>query len=70
MKLSEKLKALRTQCGYSKAYVARTIGVSTVSYWGYECNDVIPRAEKLIALAKIYDTPLEELVSCVMERND
>lgn len=62
MEFGRNFKELRKQAGLTQKEVARKLGIcqSNVSDWE---NDISrPEYEKLIALAKLYDASLEELL--------
>ena len=60
--LGETLKAHRTQCHMTQEFVAESLGVSrqTVSKW--ENGSADPSTTNLLAVAKLYDVPAEELL--------
>lgn len=60
--LGETLKAHRTRCKMTQEFVAERIGVSrqAVSKWENGTSD--PSTSNLIALAKLFDVPVEELL--------
>lgn len=61
MKLSEKLYSYRKKAGMSQQELAEQLDVSrqTVSKW--ETGMVLPSAEKLIRLSKLFSVPLDVL---------
>lgn len=60
--LGETLKAHRIQCRMTQEFVAESLGVSrqTVSKW--ENGSADPSTTNLLAVAKLYDVPAEELL--------
>ena len=60
--LGETLKEHRTRCKMTQEFVAERIGVSrqAVSKWENGTSD--PSTSNLIALAKLFDVPVEELL--------
>ena len=61
-RLSENLKRLRLQYGFTQSYVAQQIGVKYASYHAYEAGITLPTLKHFILLAKLYDVPLDDLV--------
>ena len=47
----QKIKKLRTEMGYSQAYLAEIIGVSTQSISNWECNNSMPDISQIVPLA-------------------
>ena len=60
--LGETLKAHRTRCQMTQEFEAESLGVSrqTVSKW--ENGSADPSTTNLLAVAKLYDVPAEELL--------
>ena len=60
--LGEILKAHRTRCQMTQVFEAESLGVSrqTVSKW--ENGSADPSTTNLLAVAKLYDVPAEELL--------
>ncbi len=60
--LGETLKVHRIQCHMTQEFVAESLGVSrqTVSKW--ENGSADPSTTNLLAVAKLYDVPAEELL--------
>lgn len=60
--LGEALKAHRTRCNMTQAFVAESLGVSrqAVSKWESGASD--PSTSNLLALAKLYGISAEELL--------
>ena len=63
LNLSENLKALRLQYGYTQKEVASKIGITYQSYQAYELGLTIPTLPNFIKLAKLFDVNLEDLLS-------
>ncbi|WP_255257323.1 helix-turn-helix domain-containing protein [Bacillus sp. AFS014408] len=60
---TEKVKALRTQLGFSQSYVAKHIGYSNKSiYCNLELGNRQPSITKLVLLAKLLDVKTEEIL--------
>ncbi len=66
--LGEAIREHRTHCKMTQEFVAETLGVSrqAVSKWESGISD--PSTSNLIALAKLYGIPAEELLREVGER--
>lgn len=60
--LSNKLKELRTQYGYTQDEVARKIGISYQSYQAYELGKTIPKTKYLSKLADVFDVSTDYLL--------
>lgn len=60
--LGETLKEHRARCNMTQEFVAENLGVSrqAVSKWESGASD--PSTSNLLALAKLYDVPVEELL--------
>ena len=60
--LGEALKEHRTRCKMTQEFVAEALGVSrqAVSKWENGASD--PSTSNLVAIAKLYDIPAEELL--------
>lgn len=61
-RLSENLKRLRKEYGYTQSFVAQKIGIRYQSYHAYEAGLTVPTLENFIRLARLYDVSLDELV--------
>ncbi len=61
-RLSENLKMLREQYGYTLKYVAEQLGIAYQSYQCYERGLTVPTLQNFIKLAKLYDVSMEELL--------
>ena len=62
MTLSEKLKIYRINKGLSQEKIAESLGVSRQAVTKWEAGQTTPSSNNLIALAKLYDVSLSELV--------
>ncbi len=62
-RIAQNLKRLRQECGYTQSYVAERIGIRYQSYHAYEAGTTVPTLRNFIALAKLYDVPLDELIA-------
>lgn len=61
MTLGEKLKKYRSSKGLSQEKVAEILDVSRQAVTKWENNQTTPSVDNLIALASLYDVPLEKL---------
>ena len=61
-RLSENLRMLREQYGYTLKYVAEQLGIAYQSYQCYERGLTVPTLQNFIKLAKLYDVSMEELL--------
>ena len=62
MELKDQLVSLRKGKGLSQLELAEILNVSRQSISRWEVGTSVPTMEKLIALSKLYDIPLDELV--------
>ena len=62
MELKDKLVSLRKGKGLSQLELAEILNVSRQSISRWEVGTSVPTMEKLIALSKLYDIPLDELI--------
>ena len=60
--LSEMLKENRTRCKMTQEFVAETIGVSRQAVSKWEKGTSEPNTSNLMALAKLYGIPAEDLL--------
>ena len=60
--VSERLKILRNERGYTQRNVADGIGIAESSYQIYEYGKQLPGCEKLVALADYFDVSIDYLV--------
>lgn len=61
--LSDNLKTLRLNKGYSLAEIADLIGLKgKTSYYAYEINKAEPGIDRLIKLANIFGVSIDELI--------
>jgi DNA-binding XRE family transcriptional regulator len=60
--LAEALRENRTRCKMTQEFVAETIGVSRQAVSKWETGAADPSTSNLIALAKLYGVPAEELL--------
>lgn len=63
MRFNEKLQKLRTDRGLKLREVADTLYVSTQTVGGWEAGRNYPSAEMLIALSKLFNVSIDELLS-------
>lgn len=68
--LSEKLKMYRTNKGLSQEKLAEMLGVSRQAVSKWEAGQTTPSSDNLIALAKLYDVSLDELVGAKTVTDD
>lgn len=62
MTLGEKIKERRTAHGLTQEMLAQEMGVSRQAVAKWESGQSAPSSEKLIALAKLFHIPLDELI--------
>ena len=62
MELKDKLVSLRKGKGLSQLELAEALNVSRQAVSRWEVGTSVPTMEKLIALSKLYDIPLDELI--------
>ncbi len=62
MELKDKLVSLRKGKGLSQSDLSEVLNVSRQAVSRWEVGDSNPSTENLIALGKLYDVPLDELV--------
>ncbi|MBQ5356697.1 MAG: helix-turn-helix transcriptional regulator [Oscillospiraceae bacterium] len=60
--LGETLKELRTERNMTQEFVAESLGVSRQAVSKWENGSSEPSTSNLIAIAKLYETPPEELL--------
>ncbi len=65
MTLSEKLYKLRRSKGYSQEELAEKLGVSRQAVSKWERGDSSPDTNNLIAVASLYEIPVDELAGCI-----
>ncbi len=63
MELKDKLISLRKSKGLSQSDLSEVLNVSRQAVSRWEVGTSIPSMENLITLGKLYDVPLDELVS-------
>ena len=69
MTLGEKLKMYRTHKGLSQEKIAEMLDVSRQAVTKWEANQTTPSSDNLIALAKLYEVSLDELIGRESETN-
>jgi transcriptional regulator with XRE-family HTH domain len=62
MKIGNRLKALRTEKGFSAAQVAEKLDISETTYRRYEADKTFPDIFTIDKLAKMYDKDFIELL--------
>lgn len=60
--LGQVLKQHRTECKMTQEFVAETIGVSRQAVSKWESGTSDPNTTNLMALAKLYDVPAEDIL--------
>lgn len=60
--LGETLKAHRTRCSMTQEFVAEAIGVSRQAVSKWEMGASVPSTGKLLALAKLFDISVDDLL--------
>ena len=68
--LGEELKAQRLRCKMTQEFVADALGVSRQAVSKWETGVVDPSTSNLLALAKLYGIPAEELLRSVAHSKD
>lgn len=63
MTLGETIRTLRKNAGLSQEALAEKLGVSRQAVSKWENDNGMPETEKLIAMAKLFDTSLDDLIS-------
>ncbi len=61
-KLSENLKTLRKDYGYTQKEIADKLGITYQSYQAYERGIAVPNLKNFIRLAEIYDVSMDFLI--------
>jgi len=67
--LAEVLKEHRTRCGMTQEYVAEALGISRQAVSKWELGASEPSTTNLLALAKLYGTTPEELLSALTKKS-
>ena len=62
MTLGEKIRTLRKNAGLSQEALAEKLGVSRQAVSKWENDNGMPETEKLIVMAKLFDTSLDDLI--------
>ena len=65
--IAEKLKSLRIEHGLSQEKLAEQLMVSRQAVSKWENGEALPDMENMIALAKLYNTSLDELVGLTVD---
>ena len=60
--LGETIKAQRTRCNMTQEFVAESLGVSRQAVSKWESGKTDPSTSNLLALAKLFGIPAEELL--------
>ncbi len=64
--LPEYLRQLRVSSHYRQNFVAAKLNISRQTYSHYETGRIRPPARALYGLAKLYEVPVESLLSCMI----
>lgn len=64
--LPEYLRQLRVSSHYRQNFVAAKLNISRQTYSHYETGRIRPPARALYGLAKLYEVPVESLLSCMV----
>ena len=70
---AKQLKALRTRCNITVAQVQQMLGMENpqaIYSWESEKIKSLPCLDNLVALAKIYNVSIDELIVVTVERKD
>lgn len=65
--VGEAIRAQRTRCGMTQEFVAEALGVSRQAVSKWERGAADPSTSNLLALAKLFDIPPEELLRGAQE---
>ena len=65
--LGEVIRAYRTRCGMTQEFVAEQLGVSRQAVSKWESGASEPSTSNLLALAKLFEIPAEELLRGVKQ---
>ena len=68
--ISEKLKELRVSAGLSQEKLAEKLMVSRQAVSKWENGEALPDMENMIALARLYNTSLDELVGIAVKKEE
>lgn len=60
--LSQKLKTLRENCGYTQEQVANVLNIERSSYTYYEIGKTEPNLSSLVKLANLFKVSVEDLL--------
>lgn len=63
--LAESIRAHRTRCGMTQEFVAEKLNVSRQAVSKWESGASAPSTNNLLALAKLFEIPAEELLNHV-----
>lgn len=61
--VNETLRELRIKCGYTQSQIAHILGIDRSTYSYYEIGKTTPDIGTLIKLSKIFNVPIEEMLS-------
>ena len=71
MSFGQKIKKIRTDAGFSQAYLAELIGVSAQSVSNWECDNTMPDISQIVPLAGALSVSTDFLLGVGMdEAND
>lgn len=66
----QKIKKLRTEAGFSQAYMAEHIGVSVQSISNWECDNTMPDISQIVPLAGILSVSTDFLLGAGMNEDE
>ena len=61
--LGERLREMRENAGYKQWQVSEQLGLAKNSYGSYEINNSTPSVERLVALAELYHTTVQYIIT-------
>lgn len=67
LKLAKALKSLRDEKGYSQAYVAISLDVSTKTYSRMEKEETVPKLTIMPRLVNLFGLSLYELINKIID---
>ncbi len=68
--IAEKLKELRIKSGLSQEKLAEQLNVSRQAVSKWETGEALPDMENMIALARLYNTSLDELAGIIVDKKE
>lgn len=67
LKVGEKLYKLRVRNCMAQSQIAEAIGVSARTYYAWENGIVLPDTKHIVALARVYDVTIENILCLTAE---